>query len=838
MARVSPLLMAVWARLRPALARLRGHLDSLRAPHQRAGSRSLGAAPRTERRPVAGVLPEEFEPAARSPWLARVELLVLCGLALFAALDRSKGSHAGPIAGFVVLAVVLLTLATFRRGQAVLLRRGFFAAVVLLVPHGGPALPAAAALATSLSCFTLVDALAGLRGLRGLAPVVQLPAGLLRFAPYAYSGVAAALAALSLRTASPSQAGSTLLAVWIAMASVCAFSFAIVLAQLRRLELGAAPRAWGAALCFVAGAVAAAFAVLATRAPALSALAAAFVTASTVAAHVAGNFDALRAARHARRLGTLVVFGTPTCLFLALLAADEPVHRSLVTLVAFLVGTAVAVWHRDLAELTGSGRSPWSRYLAEARGTSERRHPFEAVTRALERVQHAPMLGRSPAVLVFETGERLEVDRAGYVRRRQVGFPRELLAVALGEPFAAVREEVLHALEVRRPDLRALLAWLDADDLLAACVGIADGEPVCALLLPRAQRDIPLSLDELFEAKRLADVLAGHLAILEERRQSGARVDRLEKRLVEEEERAQLTRYRAERRGHARRLNTERLARRAMSVPVAPKSRLLQEALDRAAARGQGAFVVTAPGNDAIGQLARAHLQGPRANEAFVVVDGTQPHTLERWQDPLRSPLLGADRGTLVLQDVRAIPLSVQRFIAHVHAERRLPGGEAEPIDVVLVLTAREAPQRLLETGELASELLDRLAGATPHAMPDMSERAEDLRALLVEKLAREGLRAHGRPIGIADAAFAVLVEHMFLAGESELDALTVALCRVAPSGVVQLEDLQRVLSFSGAAAAPPGAEESPRARGAKASSRPSAAKSVATRPRSTRHRR
>ncbi len=51
-----------------------------------------------------------------------------------------------------------------------------------------------------------------------------------------------------------------------------------------------------------------------------------------------------------------------------------------------------------------------------------------------------------------------------------------------------------------------------------------------------------------------------------------------------------------------------------VKLTVAPKTRLLHEALERAAARGQGAFVVTVPGNDALGPIARAHLQSPRAD--------------------------------------------------------------------------------------------------------------------------------------------------------------------------------------------------------------------------------
>lgn len=836
MARVPPLLRSVWTRARPAREWLARYLAALRGPQQTKSS----IAPALLRRPHKHVvLATEFAPAPRSPWLARAELLLLFGFSLVAALDRSAQSHAGALAGFTVLATLVLALATFRRGQALLFRRACFAAVLLLLPSSGHTQVIATALATALAGFTIVDALASLRGLPGMAPSVAVPALALRGAPYIYTVLAAACAAWSLRAPLPVSGATTWLTVLIACACALAFAFALFLTRARSLELGAAPRAWAAALAFVPCVVAAAFGVLVAHASPLAAVGAAFIVASSVGAHVAQSFDALRGVRRARQLGTLIVFGTPVCLLLALIAADEPNHRSALTLAGFMLGAALALWHRRLAELAGSGRSPWTPYLAEARGSSERRHPFDAVARALERVQHAPLLGRAPVLIVFETGERIEVDRAGYMRRRTSAFPRELIGVAMAEPFATVREEVLHALEVRRPDLRALLAWLDADDMLAACVGIADAEPVCALLLPRGGRLTRLSIEEIFEAKRLADVLAGHLAILGERRHSGALVDRLEKRLGVEDDAARLAAHRAVRRGNARRRETERVASALLPVLVAPKSRLLQEALERAAARQQGAIVISVPGNDGLSALARAHLSGPRANEAFVVVDCTASHTLERFQSPEHSPLLAADRGTLVLQDVRALPLAVQRFIAHVHAERRLPDGDAEALDFVLVLTSRELPTRLQEADELAPELLVRLAGVAALTLPAIADRPEDLRALLTSKLAREGMRAYGRPLGIADAAFAVLVESTFLGGEAELDALAVALCRVAGGGVVQLEDLEQVLAMA-RARAPRLAEldNSTPSSGANPTSRPTSAKSVAAKRRSTRQRR
>ena len=116
MARVPPFLRSAWARMRPrALGGMRRLIDSLRAPGDRAASPRTWRSWLRRRAPRPTSLRTEFEAPARSPWLARSELLALCTLALLAALDRRASSQPGVLAGFFVLAVALLTLATFRR---------------------------------------------------------------------------------------------------------------------------------------------------------------------------------------------------------------------------------------------------------------------------------------------------------------------------------------------------------------------------------------------------------------------------------------------------------------------------------------------------------------------------------------------------------------------------------------------------------------------------------------------------------------------------------------------------------------------------------------------------
>ena len=66
-----------------------------------------------------------------------------------------------------------------------------------------------------------------------------------------------------------------------------------------------------------------------------------------------------------------------------------------------------------------------------------------------------------------------------------------------------------------------------------------------------------------------------------------------------------------------------------------------------------------------------------------------------------------------------------------------------------------------------------RFASATrsrrPIALPRLRDRPEDLRAILTDRLAREGLRVRGRPVGIDHAGYARLVDYEFPGEDAEL---------------------------------------------------------------------
>jgi DNA-binding NtrC family response regulator len=152
-----------------------------------------------------------------------------------------------------------------------------------------------------------------------------------------------------------------------------------------------------------------------------------------------------------------------------------------------------------------------------------------------------------------------------------------------------------------------------------------------------------------------------------------------------------------------------------------------------------------------------------------------------------------ADGGLLVLLDVAALPISIQQLIARAHAERNAPWESAKPLDVQLAVTGTLEPRALVKSGRLDSSLALRLADAkdAPVLLPRLRDRAEDLRAILTDRLAREGLRVHGRAVGIEQAAYARLIEHDFPGEDAELSAIVQRLVASCSGDVVRVTDVR-----------------------------------------------
>ncbi len=231
------------------------------------------------------------------------------------------------------------------------------------------------------------------------------------------------------------------------------------------------------------------------------------------------------------------------------------------------------------------------------------------------------------------------------------------------------------------------------------------------------------------------------------------------------------------------------------------------EGLGRVAASDATVLLVGESGTGK-GRAARAlHRAGPRAEgplveaslaalaptlveaELFGHVEGAFTGAVAAREGRFRQ----ADGGTLVLDDVDAIPLDVQGKLLRVLQERVVePVGAEAPVsvDVRVVATTTADLRGAVEAGAFREDLYYRLA-VIPLDVPPLRARLDDL-PLLVEHLAARLARRVGlAPRAWSDAAIERLRAHPW------------------PGNVRELENvLERVLVLGAGGDAPVGAEE------------------------------
>lgn len=563
----------------------------------------------------------------------------------------------------------------------------------------------------------------------------------------------------------------------------------------RALELGVAERALAMRGLLGTAFVAALVVALVGRARADELGRALVAGASVLLGAAALAADPVRVARVTRRVVVLTIVGGGV----ALLGAASTEGRGEawgVTLATAIVALAVGTVAHMLEGPLRPARGAWLDAFARAAAEAQRGDPDEAVRAALHALR-APggAHAASPELWTFEPTRVTTVDAAGYAREADNELPASLTLVAAAEPEATLRADVLEALQVRRPELRPLARWMNDRGALLAALVACDGETEGVLVLPRVARDEPPTLEEV---RALADT-AGRLAAA--CRAKGTR-DRMLARAVEATRRAEAAEERIDLLHHERALDRGRdalaairLARPATIGVYSAASRMALEALERRTAVGAPIAILAPSGVDPVPVLARAHLSGARREGPLVLVDATsaREHDAARWTDPAASPLALAHGGMLLLLDGAALPPDVQQIVARALAEKRAPWERPDPLDVQLALTASAPPEALVEQGRLDVTLAARLADAreSPVELPRLRDRPEDLRAILTDRLAREGLRVLGRPVGIEQAAYARLVDYPFPGEDAELAAIVQRLVASCTGDLIRAADIE-----------------------------------------------
>jgi hypothetical protein len=563
-------------------------------------------------------------------------------------------------------------------------------------------------------------------------------------------------------------------------------------ARRRRLELGVVERAAAMRALLGMTCVAAALAGLAGEVRGEAMGRGLVAAAALVVALAALARDPVRVARVTRRIVVLAIVGGGVVMLGASAAEGRSWAATLVTgAVALAIGAAGSVLESPLRPVRGA----WLDAFERASNEASRGDPEDAVREVLAALRRAGgPAAASPELWTFEPTRVTTVDAAGYAREREGEMPEAIVLVAAGEPEGTLRFDVLHALEVRRPELRPMAQWMADHDALLVTAVASEGDVEGLLVFPRMARDEPVTLEELRGLKHVADRLAAACRARQTQARMLARVHEAALRADAADERVERLRHERELDVGRDALAATRLARPATIGVYSAASRMALEALERRTLVGAPIAVVAPSGVDPVPYLARAHLSGARREAPLVLVDSTsaREHDLARWTDANASPLALANRGMLVLLDGAALPQDVQQLVARSLSERRAPWERPDSLDVQLALTGVAPPDELVAQGRLDLALALRLADAreAPIALPRLRDRPEDLRAILTDRLAREGLRVLGRPVGIEHAAFARLVDHPFPGEEAELAAAVQQLVARCKGDVVRAADV------------------------------------------------
>jgi len=710
---------------------------------------ALGEVWRRTRRPPSGE--DRIDPTARSAlrataWGASAWLAARTGPAGVAALDAAAAVGVGAAA---VGALVALA------------RIGSFGG--LLRPHP---------LARSLDAAAFVGVLWGIAAaLPGTRAVV--PARLIRLDP------------LAVDYATTTAAAGTLLVFVIA---------ALRAQRLRRLELGVTERTTAAlAIALTALIVTVPAALLDVTAPDRLLPIGALITAVFMA-WAATASDGATIAVVLRGTLAVVMLGAPTVLVSALFARAMPESSGTIVLVGTTTAVAIGVVARAVARPLGPEQSRWLDAIDAASRGALQPDPDAALRAALEALGRATTTtGARPEVWRADPEAVLSVDVAGYLHATAGSAPPRLYELAMTEPERTLRAEALKAVEVRRPDVRPLVAWFESRDAFSVTLIVDEAGPEGFVLLPRANRTAPMTLEEARAVRTLADRLsalsavASALARSRDRERAAA-----EQAAALAEDRKRLTGALAGATARHR-LAAERAARAVRRAAYSPAAKLSLEHVEATAARAAALALITPPGTDAAAWAACAHLAGPGRDGPLVLVDGASSaeHDPDTWLDDERSPLTLARGGSLAVLDVGALPACAQEALWIRLAQEEASAARSELRPPWLVVTTALPPAALRAAGRLLGPLAQRLdAGVVP--VPPLAERGEDLRALVLDGLAAAGLRTRGTPLGVEGHALRALLEHDWPGNDAELGAVLQAAARQAAGPLVTLSDLAR----------------------------------------------
>jgi hypothetical protein len=585
----------------------------------------------------------------------------------------------------------------------------------------------------------------------------------------------------------------------------------------RRLEIGVVDRIAGALALSLTALFVSVPAAAADIAPPDRVLPVGVLAASLACAWTATTREPTSVSIALRGVLAVMILGVPTTLFAGIAARAYPMHAGPIVLSACVIAIAVGTIARDAARPFGPEQSRWLDAIEKASRGALQPDPDAAIRAALESLAGAYRNSRSkPELWRSDPQEVLSVDIAGYLHVTKASAPDRIYPLALEEPERTLRADVLKALEVRRPDVRPLLAWFESRGAFSATLVVDEDGTLGFLLLPHGGRKNPMTLEEARAVRILCDRISALFAV-------SSALARSRERELDATGRAGQLETERQRLEHIISLSSGRhhtfaelVARPVLCATYSPAARFALDHVTRLGRGGDPLVLVTPPGVNAAAWGAIAHLASPGGLGALVVIDGASgaEHDATRWDDPDRSPIALADGGTLVVLDVAALPEAIQDRLAMSIGRRGRALSTSQVPEARIVFSVREPVDAMARNGRLSRALAARLGPSVD--LPPLSMRAEDLRGMVLERLAGAGMRRRGEPLGISPPALAALVEHEWPGNDSELADVLLRAAEVAAGPLVTVQDLEAIgfrRPAESAPAAPPPPPESRRRR-------------------------
>jgi DNA-binding NtrC family response regulator len=567
------------------------------------------------------------------------------------------------------------------------------------------------------------------------------------------------------------------------------------LRALRRLELGVSERAGGALALAITAFVVAVPAAALDVAPPDRVLPIAVILASLSCAWCAMTKDSTLVASALRGVLAVMILGTPVTLLAGLIARGASEHAGAVVLATALICIVVGLIARAVARPLGPEQSRWLDAIDAASRGALQPEPDAAIRAALVALSGATSTpGARPELWRNDPEEVLSVDIAGYLHVDKAQAPERLYELAQQEPERTLRAEVLGGLEVRRPEVRPLLAWFETRRAFSATLVLDEEGPSGFILLPRGNRGSVMTLEEARAVRVLADRISALLSVSSALARSREReLSAIARADTVDDERQRLEHI-IGLGGERNRAIAERAARNIRAAAYSPAARIALERLDRLGRFNASIVLITAPGIDPTGWAAVAHLASPRGGGPFIVIDATDgsEHALARWEHEDESPLALADGGSLFIRDAHALPLAVQEYIANYLSRREKAAPRSSILAASLMVSLSAPAARLIEQG-LLSDKLARWTADAEVVLPALVDRAEDLRALILSHVAKAAQSRHGRPLGIEPAALRLLLEHDWPGNEIELADVVIRATQLATGDALRAADLAAV---------------------------------------------